>query len=147
MGLDGRLPLVTGPLGAQVSTGVVAGGRPEQAERLLKEVEGAVEQTRDGDARFTLDLAEAALQYVRGHFETALADLDAALRTGADVGGDPRQWVAPFRGGILAVMDRFDEALAEAAEGIRLAQQDRQGRALRGRPRPYRPAHRQPAAD
>jgi DNA-binding CsgD family transcriptional regulator len=109
---------------------LVAGGRPEQAEQLLKDVAEAVEQTRDSDARFTLDLAEAALTYVRGHFETALADLDAALRTGADVGGDPRQWVAPFRGGILAVMDRFDEALAEAAEGIRSAQQGRQGRAL-----------------
>ena len=109
---------------------LVAAGRPEQAERLVKEVEGAVEEARDSDARFTLELAEAALQYTRGDFETALADMDAALRTGADVGGDPRQWVAPFRHGMLAVMDRFDEALAEAAEGIRSAQQGRQGRAL-----------------
>ena len=110
---------------------LVVAGRPEQAQQLLKEVKQAVEQTRDGAARFTLELAESALQYTRGHFETALALADAALRSGADVGEDPRQWLASaFRCGILAVMDRFDEALAAATEGIRSAQQGRQGRAL-----------------
>ena len=54
-----------------------------------------------------------------------------ALRSGAEVGEDPRQWLArAFRCGILAVMDRFGEALAAATEGIRSAQQGRQGRAL-----------------
>ena len=92
--------------------------------------EGAVEQTRDSDARFTLELADAALQYIRGHFETALATstpLCAPAPTSARIPGSG--W-PPFRRGILAVVDRFDEALAEAAEGIRSAQQGRQGRAL-----------------
>ena len=76
-------------------------------------------------------MAESAFQYTRGHFETALALADAALRSGAEVGEDPRQWQArAFRCGILAVMDRFGEALAAVTEGIRSAQQGRQGRAL-----------------
>jgi DNA-binding CsgD family transcriptional regulator len=109
---------------------LVVAGRPGQAQQLLKEVEQAVEETRDSAARFTLELAESALQYTRGYFETALASLDAALRS-AEAGEDPRQWLArAFRCGILAVMDRFGEALAAATEGIRSAQQGRQGRAL-----------------
>jgi DNA-binding CsgD family transcriptional regulator len=109
---------------------LVVAGRPGQAQQLLKEVEQAVEATRDSAARFTLELAQSAFHYTRGHFETALALADAALRS-ADVGEDPRQWLArAFRCGILAVMDRFGEALAAATEGIRSAQQGRQGRAL-----------------
>ena len=76
-------------------------------------------------------MAESAFQYTRGHFETALALIDAALRSSAEVGEDPRQWQArAFRCGILAVMDRFGEALAAVTEGIRSAQRGRQGRAL-----------------
>ena len=129
--LPGVPPDLRARLLALLFVSLVVAGRPEQAERLLKEVERAVEETRDDAARLTLEQAEAALQYTRGHFETALAGVDAALRTGADVGGDPRQWLArAFRSGVLAVMDRFDEALAAATEGIRSAQQGRQGRAL-----------------
>ena len=110
---------------------LVVAGRPEQAQQLLKEVEQAVEETRDGAARFTLELAESAFQYTRGHFETALALADAALRNSADLGEDPRQWLGrAFRCGILAVMERFGEALAAVTEGIRTGQQGRQGRAL-----------------
>ena len=110
---------------------LVVAGRPGQAQQLLEEVKQAVEETGDGAARFTLEVAESAFQYTRGHFETALALVDAALRSGADIGEDPRRWQArAFRCWILAVMDRFGEALAAATEGIRSAQQGRQGRAL-----------------
>jgi DNA-binding CsgD family transcriptional regulator len=110
---------------------LVVAGRPGQAQQVLKEAEQAVEETRDSAARFTLEVAESAFQYTRGHFETALALADAALRSSADVGEDPRQWQArAFRCGILAVMDRFGQALAAVTEGIRSAQQGRQGRAL-----------------
>jgi DNA-binding CsgD family transcriptional regulator len=110
---------------------LVVAGRPGQAQQLLEEVERAVEQTRDTAARFTLEVAESAFQYTRGHLGTALALIDAALLSSAEVGEDPRQWQArAFRCGILAVMDRFGEALDAAAEGIRSAQQGRQGRAL-----------------
>jgi DNA-binding CsgD family transcriptional regulator len=108
---------------------LVVAGRPGQAQQLLKEVEQAVEEAGDSAARFTLEVAESAFQYTRGHFETALALVDTALRSGAYE--DPRWWQAgAFRCWILAVMDRFDEALAAATEGVRSAQRTRQGRAL-----------------
>jgi len=110
---------------------LVVAGRRGQARQLVTDVELAVEETRDGAARYTLELAQSAFAYTGGHFETALALIDAALRSGADAGDDPRQWLArAFRCGILAVMDRFGEALTAAAEGIRSAQRGRQGRAL-----------------
>lgn len=110
---------------------LVVAGRRGQARQLHPEVQRAVEQTRDSAARFTLKLAESPLHYTHGHFEKALALIDDALRSRADVGEDPRLWLArAFRSGILAVMDRFDEALAAATEGIRSAQRGRQGRAV-----------------
>jgi DNA-binding CsgD family transcriptional regulator len=105
--------------------------RPDQAQQQVEEAREAVGATHDSAARFTIELAEAMLQYTRGHFETALALTDAALRSSADVGEDPRRRLARYlRCKILAVMDRLDEALATVTEGIRSAQQARQAWAL-----------------
>ena len=129
--LPGVPPDLRARLLALLFHNLVVAGRPGQAQQLLKEVKQAVEETGDSSARFTLELAESAFQYISGRFETALALVDAALRSGAEAGEDPRQWQArAFRCWILAVLDRFDDALAAATEGIRSAQQGRQGRAL-----------------
>jgi len=129
--LPGLPPDLRARLLALLLHNLVVAGRPGQAQQLLEEAERAVEQTRDSAARFTLEVAESAFQYTRGHFETALALIDAGLRSSAEVGEDPRQWQArAFRCGILAVMDRFGEALAAVTEGIGSAQRGRQGRAL-----------------
>src|SRR4029077_20675 len=118
---------------------LVVAGRPGQAQQLLKEVKQAVEETGDSSARFALELGDSALQVVSGSFETALALADAALRS-AEAGEDPRQWQArAFRCWILAVLDRFDDALAAATEGIRSAQQARNDRAARRRGMPHTP--------
>jgi DNA-binding CsgD family transcriptional regulator len=115
----------------QLFYSLVVAVRPDQAQRQLAEVRQAVEQTGDRAARFILELAESAFQYTRGDFAAALTLADAALRSGAGIDGDPRLWLArDFRSRILAVTDRFDEALAVATEGIRSAQQARQGRPL-----------------
>ena len=129
--LPGVPPDLRARLLVQLFYTLVVAVRPDQAEQLLPEVRQAVEQTGDDAARFILELAQSALQYTRGHFEAALGFVDAALRTGADAGDDPRLWLArDFRSRVLAVMDRSDEALAAATEGIRSAQQARQGRPL-----------------
>src|SRR3984885_8465058 len=115
----------------QLFYSLVVAVRTDQAERLLPEVRQAVEQTGDSAARFILELGQSALQYTRGYFGTALILADAALRSGAELGEDHRLWLArDFRSRILTVTDRTDEALAAATEGIRAAQQARQGRAL-----------------
>jgi len=129
--LAGVPPDLRARLLVQLFYSLVVAVRPDQAEEQLEEVRRAVEQTGDRAARFILELAESAFQYTRGNFEAALTLADAALRTSADVGGDPRLWLArDFRSRILAVTDRFDEALAAATEGVRAAQQARQGRPL-----------------
>jgi DNA-binding CsgD family transcriptional regulator len=129
--LPGVPPDLRARLLVQLFYTLVVAVRPDQAEQLLPEVRQAVEQTGDDAARFILELAQSALQYTRGHFEAALGFVDAALRTGADAGDDPRLWLArDFRSRVLTVMDRSDEALAAATEGIRSAQQARQGRPL-----------------
>ena len=116
---------------AQLFYTLVVAVRPDEAQRLLPAVKRAVEETRDSAARFTMELAESALQYTLGRFEPALALIEESLRTSAEAGEDPRQWVArEGRCRMLAVTDRFDEALAAATEGIRSAQETRQGRAL-----------------
>jgi DNA-binding CsgD family transcriptional regulator len=129
--LAGLPPELRARLLVQLFYSLVVAVRPDQAQQLLPEVRQAVEQTGDGAARFILELAESAFQYTRCHFETALTLVGAALRSGADVGEDHRLWLArDFHGRILAVMGRFDEALATATEGIGSAQRARQGRAL-----------------
>jgi DNA-binding CsgD family transcriptional regulator len=129
--LPGVPPDLRARLLVQLFYSLVVAVRPGQAELLLPEVRRAVEQTGDSAARFILELGESALQYTRGYFGTSLTLADAALRSGAELGEDHRLWLArDFRSRILTVTDRTDEALAAATEGIRAAQQARQGRAL-----------------
>jgi DNA-binding CsgD family transcriptional regulator len=116
---------------AQLFHSLVVAVRPEDARHLLAEASQAVAETHDDSARFTLELAQSALDYVAGHFESSLAGVEASLRRCADAGDGSRERLARhFRCGVLVVLDRFDEALAAAAEGIRTAQQARQAWAL-----------------
>ena len=131
LALPGLPPDLRARLLAQLFHNLVVAGRADQAQQLLDQAREAVAQTGDSAARFTLELAEGTLSYIRGRFETALARVDASLRTSVGAGEDSRQWFARrLRCAVLAVMDRYDEALAVATESIRAAQQARQGWAL-----------------
>jgi DNA-binding CsgD family transcriptional regulator len=132
LALPGLPPDLRARLLAQLFYNLVVAVRPDQAEQHLKEAIPAVEATRDSAARFTIELAEAMLHYTRGRFEIALALIDAALHnSSADLGEDPRWWLARYlRSTVLIAMDRLDEALAGATEGIRAAQHGRQAWAL-----------------
>jgi DNA-binding CsgD family transcriptional regulator len=115
---------------AQLLYLLVVVGRSDEAAVHLDEAREAVELTGDRAARVTLELAESALQYTRGHFGTALGLAEAALRTCAGSGEDHRLWLmSDFRTRILTMMDRLDEAQAAVTDGIRSAQRARQGRA------------------
>ena len=135
LALPGLPPDLRARLLAHLLYNLVVAVRPDQAEQQLDEAREAVEATRDSAARFTIELAEAMLHFTRGHFETALALIDADLHSlhssNADAGEDPGRRLARYlRGLVLIVMDRLDEALAGATEGIRSAQHGRQAWAL-----------------
>jgi DNA-binding CsgD family transcriptional regulator len=131
LALPGLRAELNARLMAQLFHNLVVADRPEEAQALLGKVREAVEATGDGVARFTLELAEAGLEYVRGHFDAALVLVDVSLRTSVAAGDDSRHRLAVhLRCGVLAATDRFDQALADAAEGVSGAQEDRQGWAL-----------------
>jgi DNA-binding CsgD family transcriptional regulator len=105
--------------------------RPSQAQQLLAEARQAVNETGDSAARFSLQVAEAALDYVLGDFGAALTGIDAALRSAPHARVDPREYQArAMRCWMLATVDRYEEALAAADSGIRSARQAGQARAL-----------------
>ncbi len=105
--------------------------RPSHAQQLLTEARQAVNQTGDSAARFSLQVAEAALDYILGDFGAALTGIEAALRSATYPRVDPREYQArAMRCWMLATLDRYEEALASADSGIRSAQQAGQARAL-----------------
>ena len=81
LALPGLPPDLRARLLAQLFHNLVVAGRADQAQQLLDQAREAVAQTGDSAARFTLELAEGTLSYIRGRFETALARVDASLRT------------------------------------------------------------------
>ena len=131
LALPGLPPDLRARLLAQLFHNLVVAGRADQALQLLGRAREAVAETGDSAARFTLELAEGKLSYFRDRFETALARVDSSLRTSVGAGDDSRERFARhLRCEVLAIMDRYDEALAAATESIRAAQQARQGWAL-----------------
>jgi DNA-binding CsgD family transcriptional regulator len=131
LALPGLPPSLRARLLAQLLYNLVVAGRPENARDLLDDVTQAVEVSNDPQARFTLELADSYLHYISDHFETALVLADACLRTSVEESEGSRERLARnLRSGMLAVLDRFDEALAAATDGIRSAQQARHGWAL-----------------
>jgi DNA-binding CsgD family transcriptional regulator len=131
LALPGLPPDVRARLLAHLFHNLVVAVRPNDANAVLDEVTATVDAADDSSARFTLELARAGLNYTLDHFDTALGCVDAALHTSSGAGDDSRQRLAQhLRCGILAVMDRYDDAFAAAATSIRAAQQARQGWAL-----------------
>jgi DNA-binding CsgD family transcriptional regulator len=116
---------------AQLLYNLAVGIYPEPAEEILEEARQAVQTSNDGEARFTLLIAESYLRYASEDFPAALTLADAATRASVIAGEDTSQHLARnLRCGMLAVTDRLDEALAVATDGIRSAQRGRQAWAL-----------------
>ena len=129
LSLPGLPSCLQARLQAQLFYNLAVGVRTGQAARQHAAAREAVERTDDTIARFTVELGESALHFIRGNIDTALSLVADSLRSGST--DDTRWWLARhFHCGILVVLDRFHEAQAAVTEGIRAAQQARQGRAL-----------------
>jgi DNA-binding NarL/FixJ family response regulator len=95
---------------------------------MLEEARAAAASAGDARASFTLRVAESALTYADDRFDLSLELITSAYRDGIFAGDDQRLRLAHmWHGELLSVADRYDEALAIAADGLAAAQRDRQG--------------------
>jgi DNA-binding CsgD family transcriptional regulator len=107
---------------------LVTAGRLDEARAVLDETRAAVESADDARAAFTLRVAESALEYTHDGFKRSHELITAAYRDGIFAGDDQRLRLAHmWHGELLSVADRYDEALAIAADGLAAAQRDQQG--------------------
>jgi DNA-binding CsgD family transcriptional regulator/tetratricopeptide (TPR) repeat protein len=107
---------------------LVTAGRIDEARAVLDQARPAVEAADDARASFTLHVAESALEYTDDRFGPSLELITDAHRDGIFAGDDQRLRLAHmWRGELLSVTDRHNEALAIAADGLAAAQRDRQG--------------------
>jgi DNA-binding CsgD family transcriptional regulator len=106
----------------------VTAGRVDEARAVLAETRAAVESAEDARAAFTLPVAESALEYTDDRFGPSLELITSAYRAGIFAGDDQRLRLAHmWHGELLSATDRYDEALAIAADGRTAAQRDQQG--------------------
>jgi DNA-binding CsgD family transcriptional regulator len=86
----------------------------------------------DHAAVFSLDLAIGGLRYQEGDFAAALAQIEAAIRTGPAGGEESRMRIAQqFRSETLAALDRYDEAVEVRTSGLLAARRASQAWAIR----------------
>ena len=107
---------------------LVTSGRPDEARAMQAAADAAIGPSGDVRARFTLHLAESAVEYVEDDFGTAKQLVELAAREGLDAGDDQRLRLAHmWRGEILSVLDAYSNAFAVADDGLEVAKRDRQG--------------------
>src|SRR2546430_2833452 len=107
---------------------LVTAGRLDEARAALDETRAAVESADDARAKFTLRVAESALEYIDDRFGPSHELITEAYRDGIFAGDDQRLRLAHmWHGELLSAADRYEEALAIAADGLAAAQRDRQG--------------------
>src|SRR5437667_1386952 len=107
---------------------LVTAGRLEEARAVLEETRATVESAHDARAAFTLRVAESALEYTDDRFGPSRELITAAYRDGIFAGDDQRLRLAHmWPGELLSIADRYEEALAIAADGLAAAQRDQQG--------------------
>ena len=125
------LPRLSSPLRARhlatLAHNLVGAGRFEEARRKLTEARGVVEHTGDANAIFTLQFAEASLEYTTADLGRALEMTEAALRDRHQADEPQRVLVTEeLRAEQLAALDRYDQSLRLTAEGLMAAQRAHQ---------------------
>jgi DNA-binding CsgD family transcriptional regulator len=107
---------------------LVTAGRIDEARAVLGEARELTESADDARATFTLHVAESALEYADDDFGRSLELITSAYRDGIFAGDDQRLRLAHmWHGELLSVLDRYDEALQIATDGLAAAQRDGQG--------------------
>jgi DNA-binding CsgD family transcriptional regulator len=111
---------------------LVVAGRTDEALAIEGKAREAVYSSRNHACWFAFELPESAVHYQTCGFGHGLEILQTAERRELDGQEDARQRLAHnFRSWLLAVTDRYQEALHVIDEGVAAAQRDRQNWALR----------------
>jgi DNA-binding CsgD family transcriptional regulator len=114
-------------LWASLFHNVMVAGRLGEGLAIEPEVSAGVSASSDLAAEYFFRIGRSAMEYQLSRFEPALRvldDLDTERLAGFD---DPRERLTrSYRSWVLAALDRVDEALACAEDGLASAQRDRQ---------------------
>ena len=111
---------------------LLVGGRTEEAKAIHAETAEAVQASGDANSAFAFALAETVTAYVDGRYDEALEMTEQAARAGIGTTDWARERLAQeWRCETRTVLDRVDDSLRLAADGIAAAQRDRNGWAIR----------------
>ena len=111
---------------------LLVGGRTEEAKAIHAETAEAVQASGDANSAFAFALAESVTAYVDGRYDEALEMTEQAARAGIGTTDWARDRLAQeWRCETRTVLDRVDDSLRLAADGIAAAQRDRNGWAIR----------------
>lgn len=125
------LPHLSAPLRARHLATLVHNhlgeGRFEEARRRLSEAREAVDQSADASAIFTLDLAEAWLEYTTADIGRAREMAETALRN-RHLADEPQRVLLgeELRTEVIAALDDYDLSLRLTSEGLAEAQRNHQ---------------------
>ena len=110
---------------------LMVASRLDEGLAIESEVRASVDASTDLAARYFFQIGRSAMEYQLGRFEPALGllqDVDPEALAGFD---DPRERLThSYRSWLLSALDRVDEAIAVAEDGLASAQRDRQNWAV-----------------
>jgi len=118
-------------LWASLFHNLLVAGRLDEGLAIESEVGKNVLASTDLAAQYFFQIGRSAMEYQLGRFESALrllGGVDSERLAGFD---DPRERLAhSYRSWVLSALDRVDEAMAVAEDGLASAQRDRQNWAV-----------------
>lgn len=131
LALEGVSPAIRARHRAAQFHNFLVAGRFEEGRTALAPSRSAVRASDDGVAKFTLVLAEAALEYVDGNFLRSVELTGEAVRSPAALEDPARARLSQeMRAEALMVAERFEESVQDTQDGILDAERSRQGWAL-----------------
>jgi len=114
-------------LWASLFHNLLVAGRLDEGQAIESEVRANVFASADLAARYFFQIGRSAMEYQLGHLELSLRllqDVNPEQLAGFD---DPRERLThSYRSWLLSALDRVDEAIAVAEDGLASAQRDRQ---------------------
>jgi DNA-binding CsgD family transcriptional regulator len=106
---------------------LTAASRVPEAQAAAVEAQAALDAADDPGARLSLEFGRLALDEATLDFAAVPARIATIRRLGTEAGdAAPVQAADWFRSSVLAHLDRFDEALRVAEDGLTAAQRDQQ---------------------